>query len=28
MSDAAESIVHVAAVVFASYSLRLSFHPQ
>ena len=27
LSDAAESIVHVAAVVFASYSLRLSFQP-
>ena len=27
LSDAAESVVHVAAVVFASYSLRLSFRP-
>ena len=27
LSDAAESVVHVAAVIFASYSLRLSFRP-
>jgi len=27
LSDAAESVVHVAAVVFATYSLRLSFRP-
>ena len=27
LSDAAESVVHVAAVIFASYSLRLSFLP-
>lgn len=27
LSDAAESVVHVAAVVFAAYSLRLSFRP-
>lgn len=27
LSDAAESVVHVAAVVFAFYSLRLSFKP-
>ncbi len=27
LSDAAESVVHVAAVVFAAYSLRLSYRP-
>ncbi len=27
LSDAAESVVHVAAVTFAAYSLRLSFRP-
>jgi len=27
LSDAAESVVHVAAVIFASFSLRLSFRP-
>lgn len=27
LSDAAESVVHVAAVAFASYSLRLSYRP-
>jgi cation diffusion facilitator family transporter len=27
LSDAAESVVHVAAVAFASYSLRLSYQP-
>lgn len=27
LSDAAESVVHVAAVVFAAYSLRLSYKP-
>ena len=27
LSDAAESVVHVAAVIFAAYSLRLSFRP-
>ncbi len=27
LSDAAESVVHVAAVVFATYSLRLSYQP-
>ena len=27
LSDAAESVVHVAAVLFAAYSLRLSFRP-
>lgn len=27
LSDAAESVVHVAAVVFATYSLRLSYRP-
>ena len=27
LSDAAESVVHVAAVIFASYSIRLSFRP-
>ncbi len=27
LSDAAESVVHVAAVLFASYSLRLSYRP-
>ncbi len=27
LSDAAESVVHVAAVAFAAYSLRLSFRP-
>ena len=27
LSDAAESVVHVAAVVFAAYSLRLSYEP-
>ena len=27
LSDAAESVVHVAAVIFASYSLRVSFRP-
>lgn len=27
LSDAAESVVHVAAVVFAAYSLRLSYQP-
>ncbi len=27
LSDAAESVVHVAAVIFATYSLRLSYRP-
>jgi cation diffusion facilitator family transporter len=27
LSDAAESVVHVAAVIFAAYSLRLSYRP-
>ena len=27
LSDAAESVVHVAAVFFAAYSLRLSYKP-
>ena len=27
LSDAAESVVHVAAVIFAAYSLRLSYQP-
>ena len=27
LSDAAESVVHVAAVIFATYSLRLSYQP-
>jgi len=27
LSDAAESVVHVAAVVFAFYSLRLTYRP-
>src|SRR5215475_2234090 len=27
LSDAAESIVHIAAVIFAAYSLRLSYKP-
>src|ERR1035438_5348226 len=27
LSDAAESVVHLAAVIFAAYSLRLSYRP-
>src|SRR5512140_900639 len=27
LSDAAESVVHVAAVIFAAFSLRLSYRP-
>src|SRR5512133_666129 len=27
LSDAAESVVHVAAVIFAAYSLKLSYKP-